>query len=97
MARKKVLTTEEVEHVAPMAAADETLRLAQEDIAALKRQCAGLRGENTKLRTSLSEKDKELRSLRQMCRDFDREISELNHLLDYYTMPWYERIFMRKP
>ena len=97
MARKKLLKKEEVEQVAPVVSVDESLRLAQEEIAALKRQCAGLKGENTKLKSQLSEKDKDLRSLRQMCRDFDSEVAELNHLLDYYMSPWYERIFMKRP
>lgn len=69
----------------------------------LKRQIAGLRGENTKLKNILDREKgvynnlcQEVRDLRKKLDDMYKENDNLYEQLSRVKQPWYKRIFKKK-
>lgn len=73
------------------------------DCKLLKRQIAGLRGENTKLKNALEKEKQSHNSLCQEIRDLQLKLDALHHENDRLhhelcnvRVPWYMKIFKRK-
>lgn len=69
----------------------------------LKRQIAGLRGENTKLKNILDREKgiynnlcQEVRDLRKKLDEMYKENDNLYEQLSHVKQPWYKRIFKKK-
>lgn len=69
----------------------------------LKRQIAGLRGENTKLKNLLDKEKTARNNLCQEVRDLRDKLNVLHFANDHlrselskYEIPWYKRIFKKK-
>lgn len=69
----------------------------------LKRQIAGLRGENTKLKNLLDREKgiynnlcQEVRDLRKKLDEMYKENDNLYEQLSHVKQPWYKRIFKKK-
>lgn len=80
---------------------EEKLVECETECKSLKKQVAGLRGENTKLKNMLDAKVAELNGLYQELRDLnekidvqDEEIYRLEQLA--HRTPWYKKLFRRK-
>ena len=80
---------------------EEKLVESENECKALKKQVAGLRGENTKLKNMLDARMAEMNGLYQEVRDLnekidvqDEEIYRLEQLA--HRTPWYKKLFRRK-
>lgn len=115
MRKKKEQTTEMLQELAtqkPMseetkakmidtsAAMDEQCKLLNEECQSLRRQLAGVKGENTKLKASLQEMQKLNAKLRDDLQEMgialtqiDKQRDEfLKRLKEFNNMPWYKKI-----
>lgn len=80
---------------------EEKLVECENECKALKKQVAGLRGENTKLKNTLDAKNVELNGLYQEVRDLNEKIDVLDE--EIYRLeqiaqrtPWYKKLFKKK-
>lgn len=80
---------------------EEKLAECEDECKALKKQIAGLRGENTKLKNILDAKATEMNGLYQEVRDLNEKIDEQDE--EIYRLeqlankkPWYKRLFKNK-
>lgn len=84
------------------ASVEEQCKLLCEECKSLRRQLAGVKGENTKLKASLQEMQKlnakqqsDLQEMSAMLECVDKQRNELLKKLEAFNnMPWYKKIFI---